>query len=374
MRKLGFGLMRLPYSDDKTWNNIDLDKTRQMIDAYIAQGFSYFDTAWVYHGGFSERVFGELVAKRYPREKFQVTTKMPLWDVKDESDLDRIFNEQLKKCDVDYFDYYFLHAMGRERFEQAERLCAYDWMAKKKAEGKILHPGFSFHDSPDVLEEALSRHHNEVDLVQLQINYVDWESDDVASRRCYDIAVGKYNKMISIMEPLKGGNLASVTLEAEKILKEREPDLSVASWGIRYAASLDNVLVVLSGMSTMEQLNDNMSFMRDFKPLDAQDMKVALTAGEIIKGSILVPCTSCHYCTDEATGGCPKKIDIPQFFRLYNDQNRYTLNGAIKWKYNETTSKGGSPSDCIACGHCESHCPQKIRIIDELKKVREVFA
>lgn len=373
MKKLGFGLMRLPYSDNKTWNNIDFEKTRQMIDAYLAQGFSYFDTAWVYHGGFSEPVFGELVAKRYPREKFQVTTKMPIWDVKEEADLDRIFDEQLKKCSVEYFDYYFLHAMSRERFEQAQRLRAFDWMQRKKAEGKILHPGFSFHDSPEALDWALSRHHNEVDLVQLQINYVDWESNDVASRRCYEIAVGKYNKMISIMEPLKGGNLANVTSDAEKLFKAHHPDLSIASWGIRYAASLDNVLVVLSGMSNMEQLEDNMSFMNDFKPFDSEERKIVEAASEIIKSSILVPCTACRYCIDETSGGCPKKIDIPEFFRLYNDQNRYTLNSAIKWKYNETTQKGGSPSDCVACGHCESHCPQKIRIIDELKKVREVF-
>ena len=248
MNKLGFGLMRLPWAEDKTWNNIDLEKTRQMVDAYMEQGFSYFDTAWVYHGGASEKVFGELVAKRYPREKFQVTTKMPLWDVKTEADLDRIFDEQLKKCCVDYFDFYFLHAMGKDRFEQAEKLHAFEWMQKKKTEGKILHPGFSFHDSPEVLEQALSRHHKEVELIQLQINYIDWESNDVASRRCYEIAAGKYNKWISVMEPLKGGSLAQVTPSAASLLKAACPDLSIASWGIRYAASLENVIVVLSAI------------------------------------------------------------------------------------------------------------------------------
>ena len=374
MNKLGFGLMRLPWSEDKTWNNIDLKKTKQMIDAYMNNGFSYFDTAWVYHGGASEKVFGELVAKRYPRESFVVTTKMPLWDVKEEADLDRIFEEQLKKCCVEYFDYYFLHAMGKERFEYAEKLHAFEWMQKKKAEGKIKHPGFSFHDSPEVLEWALERHHQEVELIQLQINYIDWESNDVASRRCYEIAAKKYNKLISVMEPLKGGNLASVTPAAAELLKKSQPDLSIASWGIRYAASLDNILVVLSGMSNMEQLEDNMSYMKDFKPLSSDEKALVEKAGEIIKNSILVPCTACHYCTDEANGGCPMKIDIPRYFQLYNDQNKYSLTGGIKWNYSEAVKKGSAPSDCIACGHCESYCPQKIQIIEELKKVSEVFA
>ena len=374
MNKLGFGLMRLPWSEDKTWNNIDLEKTREMVDAYMAKGFSYFDTAWVYHGGMSERVFGELVAKHYPRESFQVTTKMPLWDVKTEADLDRIFEEQLKKCCVDYLDYYFLHAMGKDRFEYAEKLHAFEWMQKKKAEGKILHPGFSFHDSPEVLEWALSRHHKEVELIQLQINYIDWESYDVASRRCYEIAAGKYNKWISVMEPLKGGSLANVTPAAAEILKGRQKDLSIASWGIRYAASLENVIVVLSGMSNMEQLKDNMSYMENFESLAKDELVAVEKAGEIIKNSILVPCTGCRYCTDESNGGCPMKINIPEFFKLYNAQNQYSLSDGLKWNFKEACKKGGSPADCIGCGHCEGHCPQKIQIISELQKVREVFA
>ncbi len=374
MNKLGFGLMRLPWSDDKTWNNVDIEKTREMIDAYISQGFSYFDTAWVYHGGMSEKIFGELVAKRYPREKFQVTTKMPLWNVKETADFEKIFNQQLANCGVEYFDYYFLHAMNKDLFEKAEKLGGFEFMNRMKAEGKIKHPGFSFHDSPEVLEWALERHHKEVELIQLQINYIDWESNDVASRRCYEIAAGKYNKWISVMEPLKGGNLAKVTPEAEKLLKSAQPDLSIASWGIRYAASLDNVIVVLSGMSNMEQLEDNMSYMKDFKPLSDSEYKAVEKAGEIIKNSILVPCTGCHYCTDPSTGGCPKKIDIPRFFQLYNDQNKYSLSNGLKWNYGEASKNGGSPADCIGCGHCERHCPQKIQIISELKKVKEIFS
>ena len=373
MKKLGFGLMRLPWTSDATWGNVDIEKTREMVDAYIAEGFSYFDTAWVYHGGMSENIFGKLVAKRYERNKFQLTTKMPLWEVQDEVDLDRIFSKQLEKCSVDYFDYYFLHAMNKERFEKAEQLHAFEWMQKKKSEGKILHPGFSFHDSPQVLEWALSRHCDEVELIQLQINYMDWESKDVASRLCYEIAGEKYGKWISVMEPLKGGNLARVTPLASEILKEQNKDMSIASWGLRYAASLDKVIVVLSGMSNMEQLLDNMSYMKDFKSLSLEEGEALLKAGEIIKNSILVPCTACRYCTDETSGGCPKKINIPEFFSLYNAQNQYSLSDGLKWKFIEECKKGGSPKDCVGCGHCIMHCPQKISIISELKKVRKVF-
>jgi len=366
IKKLGFGLMRLPYSDDPTYGNADLEKTREMVDAYMAEGFSYFDTAAVYHGGHSEEVFGELVAKRYPREKFQVTSKMPVWELKEECDLDRIFNEQLQKCKVDYFDYYFMHALGEGNYKSAEKFHGFEWMQKMKAEGKIKHPGFSFHDSAEMLEKILTEH-PEVELVQLQINYIDWESDNVQSRKCYEVCM-KHGKQVAIMEPVKGGSLANVMDDAKKIFTSYNPEVSVASWAIRYAASLDNILVVLSGMSNMEQLKDNMSYMKDFKPLNEEEQKCIQQATDLIKSTIAIPCTKCRYCTD----GCPKKIDIPRFFELFNEQKRYGVN-SFKWHYNEAKKNGGSPVDCIACRACEKHCPQHLQIVDLLKDVGSVF-
>lgn len=366
MKKLGFGLMRLPYADNPANGNIDVEKTKEMIDAYMAEGFTYFDTAWVYHGGHSEEVFGELVGARYPREQFQVVSKMPLWGKTDPKELQPLFDEQLKKCKVDYFDYYFLHALNKDVFKTAENLKAFEWMQEMKKQGKILHPGFSFHDSAEVLDEILTAH-PEVELVQLQINYIDWESDNVQSRKCYEVCC-KHGVLVSVMEPIKGGSLANIMDDAKEIFTDYNPDASMASWAVRYAASLDNILVVLSGMSNMEQLKDNMSYMKDFKPLNAEEKACVEKATKIIKDSILIPCTGCRYCTD----GCPAKINIPRYFELYNEQNRYGLN-SFKWHYGEEKKKGGAPTDCVECGQCEGHCPQQLKIMNLLKEVADKF-
>jgi len=366
MKKLGFGLMRLPFAKNEANGNIDLEQTKAMIDEYMNNGFTYFDTAWVYHGGHSEEVFGELVAKRYPRDAYQVTTKMPLWGMTDPAKLDEIFNKQLEKCGVPYFDYYFLHALNKDVFQTAEKLGAFEWMQKMKKEGRILHPGFSFHDSAEVLEQILTAH-PEVELVQLQINYIDWESDNVQSRKCYEVCC-KHGIKVAIMEPIKGGSLANVLEPAKSLFTDYNQKASIASWAVRFAASLDNILVVLSGMSNMDQLKDNMSYMKDFQPLNADEKAVVEKATEIIKNSIAIPCTACRYCTD----GCPMKINIPRYFELFNEQNRYGVNN-FRWHYGEEKKKGGGPLDCISCGQCEGHCPQKLQIMDLLKQVGEKF-
>lgn len=366
MKKLGFGLMRLPYSESEEWGHIDLDKTKEMVDAYMAEGFSYFDTAWVYHGGFSEKVFGELVAKRYPREKFQVTSKMPLWNMKQKSLLQKTFDQQLENCKVDYFDYYFLHALNKDVWKTAESLEAFEWMQTMKKKGKILHPGFSFHDTADVLEEILTAH-PEVELVQLQINYVDWEDKGVQSRLCYEVCK-KHGVLVSIMEPIRGGQLVNIIDDAKKVFTDYNPKASLASWALRYCASLDNILVVLSGMSNFEQLKDNMSVMKDVVPLNAEEQKCVQKATELIKSTIVVPCTGCRYCVD----GCPQKINIPRYFELLNETKRYGVN-AFKWHYSEEKKKGGKPEDCLKCKKCEGHCPQHLTIVELLLKVRETF-
>ena len=256
--------------------------------------------------------------------------------------------------------------MNKDVFATAEKLGAFEWMQKMKAEGKIKHPGFSFHDSAEVLEEILTAH-PEVELVQLQINYIDWESDGVQSRKCYEVCC-KHGVLVSIMEPIKGGSLANVMGEAKDLFTAYNPNASIASWAVRYAASLDNILVVLSGMSNMDQLKDNMSYMKDFVPLNSEEKEIVEKATNIIKNSIKIPCTACRYCVD----GCPMNINIPRYFELVNEAGRYGV-ASFKWNYNEAKKNGGAPGECVECGQCENHCPQKISIIEELKKAKELF-
>ena len=312
MKKLGFGLMRLPQTNPEDWSSVDMEKTRAMIDRYMEAGFTYFDTAYVYHGGNSEKAFGELVAKRYPRDSFTITTKMPVFMTKSAEDYERIFNEQLERCQVDYFDYYFLHAMGRSVYGTIQEQKGFEFMVQKKAEGKIRHIGFSWHDDADMLDRILTDH-PETELVQLQLNYIDWENESVQSRKCYEVCV-KHGVQVTVMEPLKGGALVRLPEAAANILKEADPDAGNASWGIRFAASLDQVMVVLSGMSDLEQVEDNISYMKDFQPLTEGERETIAKTVQIIGDSIAIPCTACRYCTS----GCPKKIAIPEYFSLYN--------------------------------------------------------
>ena len=368
MRKLGFGLMRLPLKNDQS--SIDIEEVKRMVDMYMERGFTYFDTAYPYHGGNSEIAFREAVAKRYPRERFTVTDKMPCWDVSKEDDLERIFNEQLEKCGVDYFDYYWLHALNHEYVKTMDRVDGWGFIARKKAEGKIRHIGFSFHDDSKLLEQLL-KEHPEVDYVQLQINYLDWDSPTVESETCYNLCT-KYGKPVIVMEPVKGGSLAKVPTGVEEFFKGYNPDASPASWAIRYVASLPNVLTVLSGMSTMEQVEDNTGFMQDFKPLDREEQMRVEQAAQIIKRSIAIPCTACHYCTD----GCPMEICIPEYFNIYN--TLYQFGCKEQWNntsvyYGVLNKTHGKASDCIECGQCEEHCPQHIQIIDSLKLVAKTF-
>lgn len=362
MKKLGFGLMRLPYQENAANGNVDMEHTKKMIDEYMDAGFTYFDTAAVYHGGHSEEVFGELVASRYPREKFEVTSKMPVWNLKEEADLQKIFDEQLSKCKIDYFDIYLLHSLGAYNYEVAEKYHSFEFIQKMKAEGKIKHLGFSFHDNAEKLDEILTKH-PEIEFVQLQINYIDWESDNVQSRKCYEVAM-KHNKQVIIMEPIKGGSLANLMDDAKKIYTDYAPKASLASWAIRYAASFENVYVVLSGMSNLDQLRDNISYMKDFIPLNDDERKCIDKATEVIKNTIAIPCTACKYCTE----GCPAKINIPRYFEIFNEAKRYGVD-SFKWHFNEEKKKGGSPSDCVECGQCEDQCPQHLKIIDLLKEV-----
>lgn len=371
-KKMGFGLMRLPLTDPADTTRIDYEKVCRMADRYLAAGFRYFDTAVPYHGGgHSEIAFRECVAKRFPRDAYTITDKLSFFIVKKAEELEEFFSGQLKRCGVEYFDYYLFHAMNRERLELAEGIGAFDFVEKKRAEGRIRHVGFSFHDTADVLEEFLTRH-PEMEYVQLQLNYADWDDPEVQSGKCYEVCQ-RLGKPVIVMEPVKGGLLASVPKEAEKLLKKADPNQSVASWAIRYAASLENVVMVLSGMSNEEQLEDNVSYMENFKVLSEEEREVIGKAAAIIKEKERIACTSCRYCVDD----CPQKIAIPDYFKLMNRISKFGEGQipAAKTAYARQTENSGSgkASDCIKCGLCEEHCPQHLPVRRYLEDVAEVL-
>lgn len=369
MKKLGFGCMRLPLISEQNRAEVDLEHVNKMVDTFLENGFTYFDTAYMYHDFKSENIVKEALINRHPRDSFLLADKLPTMHLEVPEDMERIFNEQLEKTGAEYFDYYLVHSLGKDLYAVAERVGAFEFCMQKKKEGKIKRLGFSFHDSAEFLDKILTDH-PEAEFVQLQINYLDWESEDVQSRKCYEVAL-KHNKEIIIMEPIRGGMLANLPPAAEKLFKETDSSMSIASWAIRFAASCDNVITVLSGMSNLEQMMDNLSYMQNFKPLTESEKELCLKAGKIVKEAVAVTCTSCRYCVD----GCPKNISIPEYFTLYNKalKPENTCFEAEIEEYKKLLQNNGAPGDCIACGKCEGICPQHIKIIDSLKKVAENF-
>ena len=363
MPKLGFGLMRLPEKD----GTIDMEHLCSMVDAYMQAGMNYFDTAYVYHGGNSEKVIREALVKRYPRDRFMLATKLPAWCMKDPDDRDRIFNEQLERCGVDYFDFYLLHSIeDGGNGETYERLDCFNWGLRKKAEGRIRHFGFSFHGSPAYLIKVLDAH-PEVEFVQIQLNYADWRNPVVRSGELYEILHSRNIPMI-IMEPVKGGTLAALKPELEEMYKAARPSASIASWALRFVGSLPGVMTILSGMSTEEQMKDNISYMKDFEPLSDEERALVFDAAECLRRNSFIPCTGCAYCVD----GCPTGIAIPQYFSLFNDIKGGTEQNAAN-RFAALTKDHGAPGDCVACEQCQNICPQHIRIVDRLRDIAEYF-
>ena len=363
--RLGFGLMRLPKNPD---GSIDIPQVCEMADHFLAAGGTYFDTAYVYDNGLSEAAFKAAVADRYPREAYTICTKLNAFmQCTDEKSAKQQFLTSLERTGAGYFDYYLLHALQRNNTDKYNGYHLWDYIAEMKEKGLIKHYGFSFHADPQLLEQLL-REHPEVDFVQLQINYADWENPGVASRRNWEICQ-EHGKPVVIMEPVKGGILAEPIPEVKKILKDADPEASCASWALRFAAGLDNILAVLSGMSSLEQMDDNLSHMTPFKPLDEGEMKVIARAQQALDGAKAVPCTACRYCTK----GCPMQIPIPDIFTVYNRREGSPHFRTVR-EYTIVTTGKGKAADCIGCGQCESVCPQHLPIISLLEKCREMEA
>ena len=361
-KNFGFGCMRLPMKDDK----VDLEETTKMVDAFLDAGFNYFDTAHGYISGQSETALKECLTSRYPRDRYILTNKLSSPYFHKEEDIRPFFEEQLKACGVDYFDFYLMHAQGSSNYEQYQSCHAYEVGKKLKEEGKIRHLGISFHDTAEFLEKILLDH-PEVEVVQIQFNYLDYDDPSVQSKKVYEVC-RKYNKPVIVMEPVKGGNLVNLPEEAKAILDGLNGG-SPASYALRFAAGFPGMMMVLSGMSNLAQMEDNISFMKDFKRLDQKEEKAIEAVRKIFLSKHLIPCTACRYCVE----GCPKHISIPDLFATMNAKEAYHDWNADYYYHHVHTKGKGKASECLKCGKCEKICPQHLPIRDLLVKVAETF-
>ncbi len=365
MNKLGFGFLRLPRKNPEDPKSIHWELLEEMVDAFLAGGGTYFDTAYTYLDGLSEEALRKTVVERHPRECFQIADKLPGYLVKRIEDCERFFQTQLQRCGVSWFDVYMLHWLNPENYRIAEQFREFAFLQKLKDEGRTKKTGFSYHGSAALLEEILTAH-PEVDIVQLQINYLDWADPAIEAGACYDVAV-RHGKEVVVMEPVKGGTLANLPEEAVSLLKAQVPTESAASWALRFAQDLQQVSVVLSGMNTLEQLRDNLQH----RPaLTDQERDILKEVCGILNRSIAIPCTACGYCVSH----CPREIAIPDYFTIYNS---YARHPGEDWKiqpvYEKIAQNHGKASDCIACKQCQSHCPQGIGISDWMMKIAEAM-
>lgn len=370
MKKLGFGFMRLPVLDENDRSTVDFEAVREMVDYYMQAGFSYFDTAHRYNDEMSETALRRTLTSRYPRESYVLADKLTLNYIKKPEDMEPFFQKQLMLCGAEYFDTYLIHNLGEAWYPMAERVGAFSFLFDLKRRGLVKRIGFSFHGTPRMLEQILTQH-PETEVVQLQINYLDWEDEALRAKECYEIA-RKHGKPVIVMEPVKGGTLVNLPREAEEILKAADSRASLASWAIRFAAGLEGVEMVLSGMSTMEQVKDNTGFMGQFIPLGEKEQELLKRAAAAIRKNTAIACTNCCYCTTE----CPRNLAIPQYFALYNNMKRlkntaYMTNQPVY--YANLVQNHGRASDCIRCGKCEKNCPQRLPIRELLQQVSAVF-
>ena len=363
MKKLGFGMMRLPTTNPQDHSAVDFEKVKELVDAYMERGFHYFDTAFKYCGGSSETAVRKAVVERYPRESYILTTKLSNEFMHSKEEQEQTFAQQLDKLGVDYVDYYLLHNQGAVNYKVSQELDSFSFLQKLKSQGLAKHIGMSYHDNAELLDQILTAH-PELDVVQLQINYLDWDNESIQSRKCYEVC-RKHGKPVLVMEPIKGGTLAKVPAEAERLMGALHPDWTPAAWALRFAASHPGVMAVLSGMNEMSQLLDNMEALDDPAPLTEEELQVMQRCAAIIQASAMIPCTGCRYCTVT----CPKNIPIPDYLSLLQEGHSTTQ---VVYYFNLAQSHGRA-GDCIQCGLCESHCPQHIQIRTHLKTVSQKF-
>ena len=359
--KFGFGCMRLPMVGEQ----VDLEQFEKMVDGFLAAGLNYFDTAQVYIGGQSETALRKCLTARYPRERFVLTDKLSGSCFETEADIRPFFQSQLEACGVEYFDFYLMHAQNARNFVKYKACRAYETAFELKKEGKIRHVGISFHDTAEALDQILTEY-PEIEAVQIQFNYVDYEDPVVQSRRVYETAA-RHGKPVIVMEPVKGGKLVDLPAEAQKIFDDLQGG-SNASYAIRFAAGFENMMMVLSGMSTLEQLEENVAYMADFKPLSEAERAAVEQVQKIFRSQGLIPCTACRYCVD----GCPMRIPIPDLFSLANSKKQFPKSD-YESAYTFRTKDKGKASDCVKCGACERICPQKLPVRSLLEEVAESF-
>ena len=361
VQKLGFGLMRLP----KKGEEIDIEQVKQMVDMFLEAGFTYFDTAFVYQG--SEEAAKKALVERHPRESYTLATKINAMAAGSEKAAKEQFATSLERTGAGYFDFYLLHALMEDNYKKYDEYHLWEFAREQKEKGLIRHLGFSFHGGPQLLDQLL-KEHPEVEFVQLQINYADWENPSITSRANYEIA-RKHGKSVVIMEPVKGGSLAKPSKAVRRLFEEYNGEMSCASWAIRFAASLDGILTVLSGMSDTQQMEDNLSYMINFQPLNDEEQKIIEQAKQILGKTDTIPCTSCHYCTE----GCPKKIPIPEIFTAMNKQIGDGKMAEAVSDYQKATDTAGKASACINCRQCEKACPQHLEIARYLQQCAEAL-
>jgi len=362
-KKFGFGFLRLPLLDPDDDSSVDLEETCRMVDLFLERGFTYFDTAYNYHGHKSEEFLRKALVARHPRDSFSITTKLPCPAIKRGKTPEEIFAHQLQKCGVDYFDIYLLHGLDGEDALYAEEHGCFDFLKQVKAECRAKLIGMSFHDTAEVLDGILTRH-PELDVVQIQLNYLDWDNEIIQSEKCLEVC-RKHGKPVIVMEPVKGGTLAKLPDKAQALLNGEK----AAHRAIRFAASKEGVVMVLSGMSSFEQVEENTGFMSSFKPLTEEETSVLAEVSKIVRDAVAIPCTACAYCTD----ACPQNIPIPRYFALYNERERDGWQVNTEGRYAELTKTFTKASDCISCRACEGRCPQKLPVADFMKKVSDAF-
>ena len=366
--KFGFGCMRLPLTDKNDPTSIDQDLFNEMVDIYMEKGYDYFDTSYAYHNGMSEVAIRKAVVERYPRESYRICDKMPTWALTCEEDNEKFVNEMLERLGIDYFDVFFIHNINGPWVKNAINANTFEYVKKMKENGIAKQIGFSFHDKSDLLKEVLDKYGDMFDIVQLELNYLDWEDQSIEAHKCYDLCV-KHGLDVYVMEPLKGGVIVNPNDEIKNDFKEFNPDKSIASFAIRFCASLENVKIVLSGMSKMEDLIDNCDTYENFEVLSDEEHSFLEKMAQKLADNVAVPCSECGYCVD----ACPEMIPIPEYFNLYNTSKNQPESDIYRLYFDKLADEKVPADECTYCSTCIDHCTQKIDIPEMLEKVCEHF-